>query len=249
MMMQEPDPTPFDLSWRMFGVRVRVHPLFWVLAAFIGWGNYLQFGLPYLFIWIGCVFVSILLHEFGHVIVGRLFGAEGRILLYCFGGLAIGSSDLRRSWQRVAVYLAGPGVQLVLAGGIRLLMYLYLRRLGDWDPRAIMALIFLFEINFYWAVFNLLPVYPLDGGQVTREVCEGIAPGRGAVLALGTSTVVCCAIALLILLAANKKIEIRGIQPTMYNALLFGMFAANSYQALQAERSRHRWDDRLPWER
>src|SRR5207302_5403914 len=64
-------------------------------------------SVSYLLIWIACTFVSILIHELGHVFMGRLFGSHGHIVLYSFGGLAIGSSALRSRWQRIAVYFAG----------------------------------------------------------------------------------------------------------------------------------------------
>jgi hypothetical protein len=69
------------------------------------------------------------------------------------------------------------------------------------------------------------------------------------VLALGTSTVVAGAIAVLILLSTTGRIDVPFIGGSMYNALLFAMFAANSFQMLQIERARRNWDDRYPWER
>ena len=67
-------------------------------------------GFEYLLIWIGCVFGSILIHEMGHVFMGQVFGAQGTIVLYSLGGLAIGSSNLPSRWQRIAVSFAGPGL-------------------------------------------------------------------------------------------------------------------------------------------
>ena len=66
-------------------------------------------------LWIACVFLSILLHEFGHVWAGRGFGSDASIVLYSFGGLAVGASDQRLRWQRIIVYLAGPGIQFAAA--------------------------------------------------------------------------------------------------------------------------------------
>ena len=164
--MQEPEPTPFDLNWRMFGVHVRVHPFFWVLAAFLGWGYFNSDRVVGILMWIACVFLSILLHELGHVAAGRMFGADGRILLYSFGGLAIGSSSLRQRWQRIVVYLAGPAVQLLLAGAVYVLAFYVLPgRIPRGQARNVVMLLFmLLEINVFWGVFNLLPITPLDGG-------------------------------------------------------------------------------------
>jgi Zn-dependent protease len=251
--MQEPEPTPFDLNWRMLGVRVRVHPLFWVLAAFLGWDIFFNnYGLRGILMWIACVFLSILLHEFGHVFAGRMFGADGRILLYAFGGLAIGSSNLRRRWERIIVYLAGPGVQLLLAGAVYLLVRFVLPgRIAHERVETVALLIgMLLTINTLWPIFNLLPITPLDGGQVARELFEAVVPGRGAIFAYGTSTIVCAGIALLILLGSTGRIpELPYVGGSMFNAIVFAMFAASSFQAMQIERARSNWDDRFPWER
>ena len=107
MLFMEPTPTPFDLRWRMFGIPVRVQPMFWLVSAVMGWSALAE-GFPYLLIWIGCMFVSILVHELGHVWMGQVFGARGHIILYGFGGLAVGSNHLERRWQRIAVCFAGP---------------------------------------------------------------------------------------------------------------------------------------------
>src|SRR6185436_3070814 len=101
-------------------IGVRVSPWFWVITAAMGWGGGperdREFFVQRLIIWIVCVFVSILVHELGHVLAGRLFGSEGHIVLYGMGGLAIGSSALERRWQRIVVYAAGPAAGFLLLG-------------------------------------------------------------------------------------------------------------------------------------
>src|SRR3954451_7375602 len=98
-MFFEPERTAYDLRFRMLGTEVRVHPLFWLVSFFMG-ANLSKLGFGYVVLWVGCVFVSILLHELGHVLVGRLFGSEGHIVLYSLGGLAVGSNRLPSRWQR-----------------------------------------------------------------------------------------------------------------------------------------------------
>jgi Zn-dependent protease len=253
----EPNHTPYDLRWRMFGTDVRVHPLFWLLSAVLGWSWFSSPGgtLGYLALWVLCCFVSILLHEFGHVFAGRLFGAQGHIVLYSFGGLAVGSNPYRR-WQRVLVLLAGPAAQLLLYG----CLYAGLRwgRLLDhapvtWLPHLGILCVMLLEINLYWPLLNLLPVWPLDGGQITREVCEGGWGARGTSVALGISLVVAGLFAAhFFLYAANGH---RLLPPPVpeggaYSALMFAWLAAGSYMALQAESQKRRhWDDDSPWGR
>ena len=95
MLLADPQPTPFDLRFRLFRTHVRIHPLFWLIAVMLGWG-YTHLHRPAtgnivgdLALWVGCVFVSILVHEFGHALTGRLFGSHAHIVLYGFGGLGI----------------------------------------------------------------------------------------------------------------------------------------------------------------
>src|SRR5262249_52324972 len=143
----------------------------WLFSVILGW-SYMELGAIYLLIWVVCSFLSILLHEFGHIWMGRLFGTDGYIVMYSFGGLAVGSNDLRRRWQPILVFLAGPGIELILAGliwlGVNSLSAEQRMKLSDPAQETIHILL---VINLFWALMNLLPVWPLDGGQITRELC------------------------------------------------------------------------------
>jgi stage IV sporulation protein FB len=256
VFLAEPTETPYDLRWRMFGVRVRVHPFFWLMSVLLGWNAYSGPGgsLEFLAVWVGCVFVSILLHEFGHVWMGQLFGSRGHIVLYGFGGLAIGSNQLSRRWQRILVLLAGPGIQLLLAAGLLGLRFFLPpeQGLASWGPYAKEAFWDLIWINLFWAIMNLLPVFPLDGGQVSREVCQAASPQRGGAFAMGLSMVLAAAIALHALLEQRSPLP-AWIPSGTYIAILFALLAVTSFQALQMENERQRYlervDEDLPWER
>ncbi len=256
MFLAEPAETPYDLRWWMFGVHVRVHPLFWLLSVLLGWGAYSgpNGSLAFLAIWVGCVFASILLHEFGHVLMGQLFGARGHIVLYSFGGLAIGSNNLSRRWQRILVLLAGPGIQLVFCAILFGLLFVVPRMIVTtaWGPYALEALGDLLEINLFWPLLNLLPVFPLDGGQISREVCQAVSPQRGGAFALGLSMLVAAAIAIHAFLGPRSPLPAY-IPSGQYMALLFALLAVNSFQGLMVENERQRYlehaDDQLPWER
>jgi Zn-dependent protease len=250
-MLVEPNQTNYDLHFRLLGTPVRVHPLFWLVSAIFGW-DFVQIGLVYLLLWIVCSFLSILLHEFGHVWMGRAFGAhDSYIVLYGFGGLAVGSNTVPHRWQRVAVSLAGPGIQLLLFGVLwfwrRSQTNEMLMRLPD---RLLLLIGMMMAINLYWPLFNLLPVWPLDGGMVTREVCIGVSRWRGLQFSLGLSLCVAGFIAIHALLARTRSVFVIPYLPTsIYAALLFGMLALQSWQLLQQARL---WqppvDERLPWE-
>ncbi|MCI0380514.1 MAG: site-2 protease family protein [Gemmataceae bacterium] len=243
-MLLEPTPSPFDLRWRMFGIPVRVHPTFWLFGAILGW-NYVQLGFTYVLLWVACMFVSILVHELGHVFMGRACGHEGYIVLYSFGGLAIGNWHHTQRWQRIAISFAGPAAGFALLG----LVFLFQRQfLPQIDPdfnmpmlrRAVMMLIFM---NLFWNLLNLLPVFPLDGGQIMREICTGIAPRSGLRLSLGLSFVIAGLIAVYSgIVRAKPELPYPPLDPT-FNIILFALLAFESLQLMMAvERERRHWD-------
>ncbi|MBX3467256.1 MAG: hypothetical protein KF878_10210 [Planctomycetes bacterium] len=180
-MLVEPPATRADIQWRLFGFPVRVSPWFWVACVILGWNG--APTLDQLVVWTGCVFVAILVHELGHALVARKFGARGgRIVLYSFGGLAINGGGLKR-WQRIVECLAGPGAGFLLYGALWLTTRLVL------DPTVMSslaqdALHYMEFVCLWWGLVNLLPVYPLDGGQVAHELFLWRRPHDGLGLAL-----------------------------------------------------------------
>ena len=159
----------FDLRFRLLGFPVRVSPFFFLVSGLFGSGLALQpnLGWPYLFLWIGLSFISILIHELGHALAYRLFGSPAEITLHGFGGYAQGYR-LPRPWQRIIVSLAGPVAQLLLAGLVYGSDFF-----TNWSMQHLLLTAtwtFLMWMNVVWALLNLVPVLPLDGGNVMREV-------------------------------------------------------------------------------
>jgi len=273
MFLLEPNQTPYDLHWRMFGISVRVHPMFWLVSAIMGW-NTLKIGFEYLLIWIACVFISILIHELGHVWMGLVFGSHGHIVLYSFGGLAIGSNHSDKRWQRIAVCFAGPAAGFLLLGVLFLLIWLrdpevfpvywamakqdlglpvdrldvardVLLNINRVELFIVSQLIF---INLLWGLVNLLPIWPLDGGQISRDVCEGVSRDRGLTWSLGISLVLSGLLAIHCLMAANGQPLLPLRFGSTYSAILFGLLALESFQLLQHAQSQRRWTDEH-WDR
>lgn len=168
-MFSVPRPTPYDWNFTVQGVRVRVNPWFWLIAAMIGWqvGQRDPTGLLF---GIAIVFGSILAHELGHALTGRRYGSrpEG-IILYGFGGLALPTVRLPAK-KRMREIAAGPAVSLALGVISFLLLQI--------APRGNLALVlyFSFWINLIWGLFNLVPVWPLDGGQMMEAYFEQRGP-------------------------------------------------------------------------
>jgi Zn-dependent protease len=275
----EPNETPYDLRFRIFRIPVRVHPMFWLFSAILGWpGQAGSMTIPLVLIWVGAVFVSVLIHEMGHVFMGRAFGSDGYIVLYSFGGLAVGSNQVPRRGQRILVSFAGPLAQFLLLGVVLLVLsrsgpHLDLRdnpaegegffeqcwfwllvHLAPYPPLGRKLIFDLIVINLFWPVLNLLPIWPLDGGQISREVFRGLMPDRGVRVSLGVSLLVAG------LLAVNAIVALPNVKGKplipvigelfaggMFMIFFFGLFALGSWQALQALEAEKRWvDDR--WE-
>lgn len=246
-MLAEPPPTQYDLRWRMLGMPIRVHPLFWLVTLVFGWrGAAGRWDL--ILAWIGCVFVSILVHEFGHALVARACGATGvRVVLYAMGGLAIHEGGTRR-WQRIVELLMGPGAGFLLAGLTLLVSSLVLPRLETVPFIVHVIVMDLLLINIFWGIVNLLPVYPLDGGQVTWEVLDARRRRERRVLTHKISI----GVALLVVAGAlglDYGLHLAG--DGWFPAILFGLLAFDNYRLMQVAKMPGWAGDeapREPWE-
>jgi stage IV sporulation protein FB len=244
--LYDPERTRFDWCFRLLGTEVRVHPFFWLTTLLIGGDQ----GNPWFTIyWVAIVFVSLLVHEFGHVLAMRLAGDRGHIVLWGFGGLAIsGKNNYRRHcFTDVAVCAAGPAAGLLLAflvaaisiaaGGSSRFTFSSVAipvwnmdfsslRFAASNYRAYVHVYFvvntLLYVNFFWSLFNLLPVFPLDGGQITRAILEQRDPELGRMRALRISIGVAVFFAGLACLAGHMSL--------MY---LLAFCAISSLQAAQ----------------
>jgi Zn-dependent protease len=258
-VLVEPERTPYDLRFRLLGFPVRVHPWFWLLTVLINGDSLLRIGPEYILMWVAVVFVSILVHELGHALAFRRFGADAEIVLYAFGGLAISRTTVSGRWRRIAVALAGPFAGFALWG----VLYGTNAAFG-WaranGPEVAFLYIQLVFVNLYWGLLNLVPVFPLDGGQVSRELCMARWGHRGTKMSLKISFATA-----LLLVGYSLFCELdtgqfgTGVtrdfpwwvpRGSMYIAILFGLLAYESYQLLQrVEWTDTHWDDRVPWER
>ncbi len=136
---------------------------------------------------------SILMHELGHAFAFRRYGATSAISIHGLGGMTV-SYDAHRltHGQHVIVSAAGPLVQLLLLGLPALAVSLFMPVTGV----ASTILTMMIFINIGWAFVNLLPLYPLDGGQILYHslshrgrgnawgITKMVAIGLGAPLAL-----------------------------------------------------------------
>ncbi len=134
---------------------------------------------------------------------------------------------------------------------------------GVHNPSLAVTLHYLLYINIFWGLVNLLPIFPLDGGQISRALltAQQGSQGIGISLRLGMITGIAMAIIAVLLWPAEQKI---------FGGLMFGILAYQNFTLLQAfntyggdifnsggaggPRRRPSWDDeedrgpRQPWE-
>jgi len=167
-------------SWKIAtvaGIPVRIHVtfllfivwLFWASAA--GGGGFARAAQDVGFIL--AAFACVVLHEFGHALTGRRFGVITRdITLLPIGGVARLERIPRHPRQEVAIALAGPLVNVAIAGALLLFMQISPGKYVIGDPtvleRSFAARLFLF--NVVVTLFNLIPAFPMDGGRVLRAL-------------------------------------------------------------------------------
>ena len=213
-------------------------------------------------LWIVCVFLSILTHEMGHAVAMRFYGMKARIVLWHFGGLAVpesmssfvGFSSRTRPRAQIVISAAGPAAQLLLAVAV-----IAAARLAGWrvntmiawvndtfalltgtselplQPAEVLLTFFLWP-SIAWALLNLLPIYPLDGGQIAREVFTIVSPHNGTRHSLVFSFVTALAV---VLYGLNQN--------DIFLAIMFGMLAYSSYQMLQMYTGRGGSGRGNPW--
>jgi stage IV sporulation protein FB len=131
------------------------------------------------------LFTVILLHEFGHCFAARSVGGSAdEVLLTPLGGLAMAMAP-RRPWAQFVTVAGGPAVNVVicLLCGIGLYFTIGVFPLGPWTfGQALNAVVnpgwlqvssylfWLYGVSYYLLLFNLIPVFPLDGGQLLQSI-------------------------------------------------------------------------------
>ena len=174
---------------RFFGIDVFVHATFLLLLAWVVASAYMrtrswEVSLHQL-LFVILVFVIVVLHEYGHALTARRFGVTTRdITLLPIGGVARLERIPENPWQEFLIAIAGPAVNVVLAGlcliwavadGSLAANFADAARppaqsdvvesliATSWSMRLLI-------LNIVLVVFNMIPAFPMDGGRVLRAV-------------------------------------------------------------------------------
>jgi Zn-dependent protease len=187
--------------FRLFGITVYLHWAWFILAAYyVQYRTHIYSSSTWTLLEFLCLFLIVLIHEFGHQLACRSVGGTTHdIVLWFFGGVAYVSPPQRPGAQLWSI-AAGPLVNVILIPILSALV-LASSHLGwyDTNPDAYDLIHHVWYINIYLLVFNMLPIYPLDGGQILRSLLW-FPFGRANSLLI-TSIIGFIGVALLILLA------------------------------------------------
>lgn len=165
----------------LFGFEIRLDWSWIFLAVLITWtlaAGYFPMKYPNLSkdtYWImgiigaAGLFISIILHELSHSLVGRHYEVPiAGITLFIFGGIAEMSKAPPDPKSELLMSLAGPAFSIFLGVIFSVLFQIGLAE--KWPVLLNGVIGYLSMINFVVGIFNLLPGFPLDGGRVLRSI-------------------------------------------------------------------------------
>jgi Zn-dependent protease/predicted transcriptional regulator len=159
---------------RLFGIPIRVHYTFLLLLAFIWYVESSVLGAEAGFhsvIFWALIFACVLLHELGHSLVAQSYGLTiTSIMLLPIGGVSQITAIPRDPIKEVAITIAGPVVNFLIAGVLLLFAKMIDPSLqfSEISLQSGSMIVDLFWANIMLGLFNIVPAYPMDGGRILR---------------------------------------------------------------------------------
>ncbi|MEP4077423.1 site-2 protease family protein [Haloferula sp.] len=210
------------------------------------WNANTREGLLFMMIFMIVMFISVLVHELGHAMTGlRLGGGQANIVLWAVGGLAYNRGGVFTPKQRFWMIFMGPGAGFLLLALVVVLLCLFfgpssglfmafyaadiplklipvqptfeaIEFIQESSPKwwLIRAMVW---VNFWWGIINLLPVLPLDGGQIAELL---IKPRSRMHLVSGITSI--------LMVLVSFKVGL------MFAPFIFGFLAYKSFQEYKA---------------
>lgn len=207
------------MNFRIGRIPVQVHGSFFLTMLLFSAGNLKN---PVLVVaWIAAAFVGVLLHELGHAYAGRAFGLTPAIQLHGMGGLTSWVAGKRLSpGKQIIVSLAGPLVGIAI--GLPLLLLGPSMSLSPMQSEVLAGVIW---INLGWGILNLLPILPMDGGNIMASFFQLFSPKHGETAARVVSIVVAALVGAFAVFAGFH-----------FGGLLAGLYLVRNVQAIRASR-------------
>ncbi len=163
---------------RLFGVEVRIHLTFvllllfvWITEAAVPHGT----SIDRAFALVGIIFGSVMLHELGHALAAMHSNIPARaVILLPIGGVTLMDETVMQkpdSWRDIRISLAGSLVNLLVGIVSGAILISVSPEIGLWQRPLLYSGALLRSFvwaNLFLGLLNLLPAYPLDGGQILR---------------------------------------------------------------------------------
>lgn len=204
------------------GTTISIDFSFLILAALFVMSYYdARLGIHYALLWIPVLFLSILVHELAHAGMIGLFGyGPSEIILGGIGGVTVNRRQAR-PWQDMLISIAGPASSFGLAFVCALIQRTV--EFARTDPMMVALFPLLIRANFFWGLFNCLPINPLDGGHALRDFLRIFLPDRKAFpIAVWVAIIVGIAV---VLLAVRARL--------IFVAVLIAWYVFMNYQQWQ----------------
>ena len=255
MILAEPPPSQGDLHFRIADTPVRIHPFFWITTLVLGLGGQTPPAQVVAWVAVVVVSIlvhefghtivqrhfggrpRIVLHSFGGLAICDDCDRSTRsqILISLAGPMA---GFLFAAVVLVAVRLVGHKAGIFIGSSVPLEALglesaQVLRVVGltfYWKPFPAdivnYMVLNLLWVNGLWGLVNLLPIYPLDGGQIARELCTLRRPRQGIILSLQIS-----------MIAAGVMVLVGLSWRSLLVPIFFAYLAYSSYRTLDAYRA------------
>ncbi len=231
---------------QILGINIRIHMLFvmWVGFQLFNAGD----GWRTQALWTAMLFGIVLLHELGHCLGARAVGGfANEILLWPLGGLAYAHAPMT-PWAQFVTVACGPlvnvifciisGALLIVATGSFAAIDLWPLGGGAWYTYPEVWMYYLrlfFDINYFLLLFNMLPIYPMDGGQLFFTFIWPFVGVRRA-------TTIACQVGL----AGAVALGVWGVQSSRFILVAIAVMGGlTCMQRLQAARMGHVFDERI----
>ena len=184
------------IRFTLFGVPVAIHPSLWITLALFGGllSVHSMDGLYRTALFVIAGFFCLLVHEMGHALVGRkLGGGCPMVFLAWLGGGCVNEGAVFTRGRGILMTAAGPLFSLLpgllalgffllyvgdaaqcleLAGGILFGHQVSVVPVFEASTMLLIFMQYMLQISFWWAVLNLIPIFPLDGGQIMSGLMD-----------------------------------------------------------------------------
>jgi membrane-associated protease RseP (regulator of RpoE activity) len=252
-MFGEPAPSQGDLHFRLLGLPIRIHPFFWIVAVILGANRggvpeiLIWVTAVFISILIHELGHALVIKAYGFRPWIVLYGMGG---LACHDPAENYNSKANTPLGQISISFAGPLAGFILAAVLLGVLYLAgfqhqisyeppLSLRPYWvDVTSVVDLLNgrveltrraefvndIFFISIFWGLLNLLPIYPLDGGHIIREILLYVNPRDGIQQSLILSIFTAALFAVFGLMKLHDY----------YIAIFFAFMAYESFMALQA---------------